>query len=193
MIELQSKMWRNSLFTLTLVVVANCISLSFLPKLWTYMDIVTIQNTKNGALETDFKTKRFNRTTLVLCGTFTINDDIPNIDYDMTFAFSPLGNNQYTLMPYMWRREPLCDFFNNYFQNYVQAEMEKVSDVPKAVKDQPVCPLYVKNTYTIRGYYVPEDVFPHFFQPGSYKLEINFYKVNVAEIHQTLIVIIKLY
>ncbi|XP_037040544.1 uncharacterized protein LOC119077434 [Bradysia coprophila] len=193
MIELQSKMWRNSLFTLTLVVVANCISLSFLPKQWTYMDIVKIQNTKKGALETDVKPNLFNRTTLVIRGTFTINDDISNIDVDVKPFYSPLGNNQFMLMPYMWRRSPLCDFLNQYFQKYVQPEMERVSDVPRAVKDQPVCPLYVKNTYTIRGYHVPEDIFPNYFQPGSYKCEINFYTANVPEIQSTLVVIIKLY
>ncbi|XP_037038730.1 uncharacterized protein LOC119076151 [Bradysia coprophila] len=193
MIELQSKMWLSLFFTLTLVVIANSIGLSFLPKLWTYMDILTIQNIKNGALETDFKTKRFNRTTLVICGTFTINEDLSNIDFSMKFFFSPLGNNQFMLIPYMWRREPLCDFFNKSFQKNIQPGLEKVSDVPKAVKGQPVCPLYVKKTYTIEEYYLPEDMFPHHFQPGSYRCDIHFYKANGKEIQETMVVVVKLY
>lgn len=44
------------------------------------MDILEIQNFKNGFFETDLKVKRLNRTTLVIYGPVTLTDDISSID-----------------------------------------------------------------------------------------------------------------
>lgn len=49
-------------------------------KTWSNMDILEIQNFKNGFLETGLKIKRLNRTTFVIDGPITLTDDISNVD-----------------------------------------------------------------------------------------------------------------
>lgn len=62
----------------------------------------------------------------------------------MKFYYSSLGNNQYVLLPYKAQRKSLCYHIDNFIRKYVQSELEKASDVPKAVENQPLCPLYIK-------------------------------------------------
>ncbi len=38
----------------------------------------------------------------------------------------------------------MCFYLEGGFRNYMLSELEKVSDIPKAIENQPLCPLYIK-------------------------------------------------
>lgn len=60
----------------------------FAQKLWSDMDILQIENFRNGFLESDLKVKRSNRTTFVVYGTVAVTDDVSNNDVNPKIWFS---------------------------------------------------------------------------------------------------------
>lgn len=124
------------------------------------MDILEFQNLKNGLFDMNLKGKKSNRTTFTFSGTINLTEDLTN-DYEveLKFFYSVLGNNRFVLMPFKCHRREICYYVDNFFNKYVQSGLEKVSDVPKAIENEALCPLYKKVAICL--YYVFSSIFKY--------------------------------
>ncbi|XP_058839873.1 uncharacterized protein LOC131695406 [Topomyia yanbarensis] len=107
------------------------------------------------------RVRKFNRTTWVLDGEGELFVDLTDeYQASVTFAHSPLGNNQWNEYPMKISKDKLCNVFNGSYKEY-QPYFIDYTNMPR-VEEEWVCP-FPKGQYWVRdlapdGSFIPSVV-----------------------------------
>uniref|UniRef100_A0A182MAU8 MD-2-related lipid-recognition domain-containing protein n=1 Tax=Anopheles culicifacies TaxID=139723 RepID=A0A182MAU8_9DIPT len=113
------------------------------------------------------RVRKYNRTTIVLNGTFAPKIVLNNSYRVSTELYhSPLGNQQFNLYPMKLPAKQVCDFMDTLHDEYGQY-MVNVYNLP----ERGTCPIYPREVYTI-GKIFPSEVIPPYLPKGLWKVYI---------------------
>uniref|UniRef100_A0A182PLC8 MD-2-related lipid-recognition domain-containing protein n=1 Tax=Anopheles epiroticus TaxID=199890 RepID=A0A182PLC8_9DIPT len=113
------------------------------------------------------RVRKYNRTTIVLNGTFTSKIALDNNYKIVTQLFhSPLGNQQFNHYPMKLPDQPVCDFIDMLHDDYGEY-LTNVYNMPK----RGVCPIKPQSAYT-KNKIFPTNAVPPYLPTGLWKIHI---------------------
>ncbi|KAJ6641043.1 hypothetical protein Bhyg_05976 [Pseudolycoriella hygida] len=162
--------------------------------LWTEFEWIGIENSKSGAITSDVKVTRFNKTTYSLSGTADITVDLnENFDCEAKLFFSSKGDSKYVLQPYKIARDVCCTLMDSTYWKSIESRLREASDIPERTGNEPYCLAFKKNTYTMKQFAFDNKIIPKHFEVGSYKCTFFMYEKESEEVLSTVTFIIRLY
>lgn len=85
---------------------------------------------------------KFNRTTYVMnAEAETFMDIDEKVEYEVTFAYNRLNNNQYNISPFKIRRDKLCDLSEKYKNYLIDDQIKEKTNIPIPKPNEKVCPI----------------------------------------------------
>ncbi|XP_055543719.1 uncharacterized protein LOC129729240 [Wyeomyia smithii] len=106
------------------------------------------------------RVRKFNRTTPVLNGTFTILKNLTNnYKCSISIAYSRLGNNQFNDYPITWNEQPFCDMMKGSYRDYQYLFLNH-SNLPQ-VPETGLCP-FPAGTYWFKNAVFTSNFVPKF-------------------------------
>uniref|UniRef100_A0A182QL79 Uncharacterized protein n=1 Tax=Anopheles farauti TaxID=69004 RepID=A0A182QL79_9DIPT len=120
------------------------------------------------AFASTLRVRKYNRTTIVLNGTFTSKVILNNSFYVSTSLFhSPLGNQQFNHYPMKLPAQHLCDFVNSLYDDYGEFLTNIYNMPPRGT-----CPIQPQDVHTIDKVFPTRSV-PPYLPKGLWKIFIT--------------------